>query len=155
MNRTQSILIATLMIFLFPCMAFAHSPGGYIKATYSVVIVAAGLALIAKRILNSAFIRGRNTPLLQSYIGVAVLEVLFMMLSLVVAIQVSPSKNSLVILLLGCLLHLVLAFYPNFYLVRSATDRSAKALLLDIIFPVLVWVLAFLMFVPLYTMFGG
>lgn len=155
MKKTSSILLATLMLVFSPCTAFAHSPGGYMLATFSVVIVAACLALIAKRMLISAFLKGENAPRLRVNIGVAVLEVCIMLLSLAVAIQVSPSKHSLVILLCGCLIHLVLAFYPNFYLVRTATARSAKAFLLAIIFPVLVWVLAFVLFVPLYAMFGG
>ncbi len=124
-------------------------------ATLVVFITAAGIALIIKRRLAASFFPNGKAPGIGIYIAIAILEVVILTLSFVAAIEVSPSTHTLAILLVACLIYLIPAYLLNFYLLRTATFRSAKALLFAIITPVSVWILAFVLFAPLYTLFGG
>ncbi len=155
MNRAALLAFATALLLFLPGTAFAHSPGGFMLATLVVFIIAAGIALAIKRRLAKKLLPQGQAPHAGIYIGIAALEVFIMVLSFSAAIQISPSKHTLAILLVACLIYLAPACLVNFYLVRTTTLRSTKALLFAILSPASIWILAFVLFAPLYTLFGG
>ena len=156
MNKTLPILLGAMMLVLLPNSAFAHSPVAYLLSFGSIVFLAAVLSLIAKLLLVPIFLRHKQSPRLRAYVGVSALELCIMWFSFVIAESVSPSQHSLVIPLIGYPLHLILAFFPNRYLLKTATFRSGKAFILDLIFPALVRIFFYFhVWWPLYLVFGG
>jgi hypothetical protein len=155
MNRSKFLLPAAILLLLFPGAALAHSPTGFMRASLVVVVIGVGLGLFVKRKLMAALFKVKDAPGVGVYIGVAVLEVIILWFSTRTADLVSTSGYTLAILLMGCLIYLLPATLLNFYLVRTATARMVKAFLFAIVSPISIFASTLLLFVPLYTMFGG
>jgi hypothetical protein len=143
-DKRSSILFVTMVFVLLPCSALAHNPVLYVLLGGSFVVLAAALTLIAKLRLVPVFLSHKELPGLRAYIGVTALELFSMWLSLVYVESTSHSTRIVSEVDPSYPLYLILAFFPNLYLVKTGKARVTKAFILDLIFPVLLWVFCYL-----------
>jgi hypothetical protein len=125
------------------------------RAAYVAAFIGAVLALIVKRLLAPRLFKLKDLPGVWGFIGIAILEILIMFPAFTIANEFSPSTQTIAVLLVAYFIYLLPAVPLNIYLTRMATARIAKAFLFAIIFPVSLVVSSALLFLPLYTMFGG
>ena len=156
MNQTGRInFIVFAVLFLSPSIAYAHSPGGYIVATFSIVIISAILTAFVKKLLLKNVFPTKEQLKFESYFFLAVSEIVIMVLSLAVAIKIDNSGNSLEILGMACVLYFVVALFPHFIVLKNAESPYLKVIQATALFPVFIWICALTIFVPLYILFGG
>lgn len=159
----KQIFLTIFSIFFFLCpSASAHSPEGFVFAELSMIFMGAALAGAAKFYLIKK-LKGIKLKL-KTLSSIVVIELLVMIFFLIFLARFSPIRDTLVILLGGCVLYYIVDVFINLSLLKENNQKFKDvivvsniklAALLGVIFPVFLILLALTIFIPLYIFFGG
>ena len=159
----KQIFLTIFSIFFFLSRpGSAHNPEGFMYAVLLIILIGAGLTGVAKFFLIQEF--KRIKPKLRILSSIVVIELIVMILSLILSARFSPERDSLTILLSGCIIYYVVAIFLNLILLKENNQKLKDvivvsniklAVLLGVIFPVFLILLALTIFIPLYILFGG
>ena len=159
----KQIFLTIFSIFFFLSRpGSAHSPEDFIFAGLSIILMGAGLAGVAKFFLIQKL--KRIKPKLRTLYSIVVIELIVMILSQILSIRFSPERDSLTILLGGCIIYYIVAIFLNLILLKENNQKLKDVIVvsniklaafLGIIFPTFLILLALTIFIPLYILFGG
>lgn len=161
-RHRRRIFLAIFCIFFFLAgPGSAHSPQGFLIAGSLIILIGSGLSGIVKYFLVQK-LKGTKLRLIP-LCSIAIIELIIMIFSQISSMRFSPERDSLTILLVGCGLYYIVDIFPNMLLLKENNQRFRDiikdniklAALLGIIFPILLILLAFTIYIPLYILFGG
>lgn len=159
----KQIFLTIFSIFFFLSRSgSAHSPEGFVFAGLSIILMGAGFTGVAKFFLIQKLKRVKLK--LRTLLSIVVIELIIMILSQILSIRFPLERDSLTILLGGCIIYYIADIFLNLILLKENNQkfkdivviRNIKlAALLGIIFPTFIILLALTIFIPLYVLFGG
>lgn len=159
----KQIFLTIFSIFFFLSRpGSAHNPEGFMSAALLIILMGAGFAGATKFFLIQKLKRIKLK--LMTLSSIVIIELIVMILSLILSARFSPERDSLTILLNGCIIYYIVAIFLNLFLLKEnnqkfkdviTVDNIKIAALLGVIFPTFLILLALTIFIPLYILFGG
>ncbi len=143
-----------LALLIAPTPALADGFGWFAMATVTIVGVTVMVTATIRQALLPRFTGGDSPSLLTTSL-LTVLDAGLFLVAVKLVTLVSPFREPLELLLVATLVHTLFTFGTNAYLVRGPSFSFKHAATLGAIFPLIFWIAAFSLFVPLQMNLRG
>jgi len=152
--RREGAPLYLLALLLAPAPAFADGFGWFALATLTIVGITVMATAAIRQAMLPRFTNGETPSFFETSL-LTVLDAGLFLAAVKLATLFSPFREPLELLVGATLLHAVLTVATNAYLVRGSEYRLKHALILGGVFPLVFWVAALSLFLPLQANLRG